>query len=100
MMRALAAAAATILLVLAPGCGGEKPQPIDTAPFQAALEDYLRAGSMEMKVDKIESVEVAGNQATAKARMATKEALYGMKPVWTVVLVKQGQAWKVKSVEH
>jgi hypothetical protein len=92
LWSALGLAAAVGVLA---GCGGEKPKAADAAPFAAALEDYLKAGSMDMKVDRIESIEVAGDTATVKARMATKEAIYGMKPLWVVTFKKQGDAWKV-----
>jgi len=90
---------AAAIAVLA-GCGGEKPKAGDAAPFVAALEDYLKAGSMEMKVDQIESIEVAGDTATVKARMATKDELYKMKPLWTVTLKKAGEAWRVSAVDR
>jgi len=85
---------AAAIAVLA-GCGGEKPKAADAAPFVAALDDYLKAGSMDMRVDKIESIEIAGDSATVKARMAPKDDLYKMRPLWTVTFTKQGEAWKV-----
>ena len=77
------------------GCGGEKPKGADATPFVAALEDYLKAGSMDMKVDKIEGIKVEGDTATIEARMATKEAITGLKPLWIVTFRKQDGAWKV-----
>ncbi|MBM4031606.1 MAG: hypothetical protein FJ291_07455 [Planctomycetes bacterium] len=84
------------VLVLA-GCGGGdgKPKAADTAPFEAALVEYLRVSSMDMKPEKFESLEVEGDSATAKVRMATKDDLYGVKPLWTVTFERGEKGWRV-----
>ena len=90
-------AIAVALMVMLCGCGGKKePSAADTAPFKAAIVEYLRIGTMDMKPDKFESLEVKGKAATAKVRMATKDDLYGLKPLWTFSFMKvEGGSWKV-----
>lgn len=101
MGRLLTIGVALAALALA-GCGGGgdegKAGKADPAPFEAALVEYLRVGSMDMKPDSFESLAVEGDTATAKVRMATKEDLYGMKPVWTVSFKKDEKGWRVADV--
>jgi len=99
-MRAGCVVALVGLVAMAVGCGGEKKQAVDTAPFEAALVEHLRAGSMDMKPDKFESIKVEGDKATARVRMATKGDLYGMKPLWTVTFKKSEDAWEVARVDR
>lgn len=91
---------ALLAAVLAVGCGGEnKPAP-DPAPFKEALEEHLRVGSMDMKPDAFETIQVRGDEATAKVRMATKDDLYGMKPTWTVTFEKTDKGWRVRDIKR
>ena len=91
--------AVTWSVLLAAGCGGEELTAEKTAQFGKALEQYLKEGSMGMKIDSFEGLEVSGDSATAKVRMALKEELYkGLKPLWTVTFKKAAGAWKVVSV--
>jgi hypothetical protein len=99
-MKKVLLAVAILLLVAMMGCGSGERKVVDPAPFQAALVQYLRVGSMEMKPEKFESIEVQGDEATAKVRMATKEDLYGIKPLWTVGFRKKGSSWEVAKVER
>ena len=99
-MRTSCALAASLLAVLAVGCGGEKKQAVDEAPLREALVEYLRLGSMDMKPDEFKSVEVKGDTVTAKVRMATKDDLYGMKPVWTVRFREAEGRWEVVKVDR
>jgi len=99
-MRVVLAVALAVSAALVAGCGGEKAKPEDTAPFEAALVEYLRVGSMDMKPDKFESLQVEGRSATAKVRMATKDDLYGMKPLWTVTFHRAGEGWRVEDVKR
>jgi hypothetical protein len=91
---------ASVVLALA-GCGGGEgtPKAADTAPFEAALVEYLRVGSMDMKPDTFESLKVEGDSATAKVRMATKDDTYGLKPLWTVIYQKTEKGWRVLSAK-
>ena len=98
-MTGLRSAMGILLVAALVGCGEEKPA-VDTAPFEAAIVEYLRAGSMDMKPDKFESIEVKEGVATAKVRMATKDDLYGMKPLWTITFRKTDGGWKVANVDR
>jgi hypothetical protein len=81
--------------------GGEgKGRAGDEAALRAALVEYLRVGSMDMKPDKFESVEVTGDKATAKVRMAMKDDTYGLKPTWTVTFKKGTKGWEVVDVKR
>jgi hypothetical protein len=99
-MRALPRLLALVAAAALVGCGGEKPEAADKAPFEAALVEYLRVNSMEMKPDRFESLDVSGSKAIAKVRMATKDDLYGMKPLWTVTFEKSGEGWVVGKVDR
>lgn len=95
---ALAAFAASVLL----GCGGKgEPTEAQTQPFRAAIVEYLRVGTMDMKPDSFKSLDVQGDRATAVVRMATKDDLYGMKPEWTFTFGKDAEGrWKVTDVKR
>jgi len=88
------------LAALVLGCGGESKPAVDTAPFKAALEEHLRVGSMDMRPDAFESIEVHGDRATAKVRMATRDGLYGLKPTWTVTFEKAEKGWRVRDIKR
>ena len=100
-MKAVGSVAALVLAaLLLASCGGERKPAVDQAPFEAAIVEYLRTGSMDMKPDKFESIEVKEGVATAKVRMATKDDLYGMKPLWTIEFRKNEGGWKVVKVDR
>ncbi|MBM4039942.1 MAG: hypothetical protein FJ290_15675 [Planctomycetes bacterium] len=103
MMKALLAIGAAGALVLA-GCGGggeeAKGQAGEEAALRAALVEYLRVGSMDMKPEKFESIEVMGDKATAKVRMAPKDDTYRLKPTWVVTFGKTGKGWQVAEVKR
>jgi len=90
-----------ICLAVAALCGacGRKATP-DAAAFRAALVEYLRINSMDMKPDAFEALSVEGDRAVAKVRMATKDDLYGMKPLWTVTFERTAKGWTVTNVER
>jgi len=84
-----------------PSCGGEKkPSEAETAPFAKAIEQYLRDQSMGMKVSGFESLDVSGDTATAKVKMADKDVGYGMRPRWTFTFQKADGTWKVADVKR
>ena len=103
MRTQLAISVALAALALA-GCGGggtdEKAQTGDEAALRAALVEHLRVGSMDMKSEKFESLEVTGDMAVAKVRMATKDDTYGLKPTWTVTFAKGEKGWQVVDVKR
>jgi hypothetical protein len=84
------------------GCGGTSaPTAEETKPFREAIVDYLEAGHMGMKPEEFEGLEIEGQRATAKVRMATKDDLYGMKPLWTFTFAKgEGESWSVLRHEN
>ncbi len=96
-MKPVVAALAVGVLCVACGQHGKRT---DTTPFEAALVEYLRINSMDMKPDAFESLSVEGDRAVAKVRMATKDDLYGMKPLWTVTFKKTATGWTVTNVER
>ncbi len=102
MKRRLTIGAALAAFALA-GCGGDggaKAQKGDEAALRAALVEYLRVNSMDMKPDKFESIEVNDAQATAKVRMAPKDDTYGLKPLWAVTFNKSEGRWQVTDVKR
>ncbi len=82
------------------GCGDSRPTSAETAPFQKAVEKHLAAKSMGMKVASFESLDIDGDSAAADVRMALKEDLYGLKPVWQITFKKTGGTWKVARVKQ
>ena len=99
-MKPVAVIFGLLLAAILVGCGGDKKPAVDIAPFQAALEEFLRVGSMDMKPDSFESITIEGDTVTAKVRMASKDNLYGMKPLWTVTFAKSADGWKVTTAER
>ena len=86
-MRRASCALALVTTLL--GCGGnDAPTPEQSEPFRAAIVEYLRVGTMDMKPDTFETLTIDGAKATAKVHMATKDDLYGMKPVWAFWFAK------------
>ncbi len=92
----------TLLLAVALACGacGQKARMPDTAPFKAAIVEYLRTNSMDMKPETFESLTIEDGRAVAKVRMATKDDLYGMKPLWTITFRKTAKGWTVSDVKR
>ena len=99
-MRALCAVALAALAPILVGCGGEAEK-VDTKPFEAAVVEYLRVNSMQMKPEKFESITLTAETATAKVRMATADEMgYGLKPLWTIEFKKEGDKWVVTHTER
>ena len=99
-MRAMCAVALFALAPILLGCGG-KTEKVDTKPFEAAVVEYLRVNSMQMKPDKFEAIKVEGAKATAKVRMATADEMgYGLKPLWTIEFKKEGDKWVVANTKR
>ncbi len=99
MSRAILVWTAVLAATVA-GCGGEKKVEVHTQPFEEAIVEYCRVNSMGMKPDTFESVELTGDKAVAKVRMATADDLYGMKPLWTIEFTRQGDTWLVTRIER
>jgi len=83
------------------GCGDSPPGSEEAAPFQKAVEEYLSARSMGMKVERFDSLEIKGDAASADVRMALKDDVYsGLKPVWRITFKKTDGAWQVTAVKR
>ena len=98
--RGVACCVAAAMLLVGCGGGGGKPAAEDTKPFEAAIVEYLRVKSMGMKPDAFESLEIEGDTAVAKVRMATADDLYGMKPLWTIRFKKDRGRWVVTETKR
>ena len=98
-MRIATSIALAACLLAAAGCGGKKSE-TDSKPFAAAIVEYCRVNSMGMKPDTFESIEIAGETAVVKVRMATADDLYGMKPLWTIRFRRKGDTWAVTGVDR
>jgi hypothetical protein len=96
----LASLAAVMMLALTAGCGGDDVPAERTEPFVRAIETYLAENSMGMKIDRFTSLDVTGDAASARVRMADKDIGYGMTPVWTFSFERDGDAWRVARVER
>lgn len=89
-----------VALALA-GCGDDRPTPAEAAPFLKAVEEYLAAKSMGMKVEGFESLDIKSDDAEADVRMALKDNIYaGLKPIWHFTFKKTEGAWQVAAVER
>jgi len=86
-----------LVLLCLVGCGKEEAA-ADTAPFQAAITSYLAARSMSMKVTDFESLELAGETATAVCRLEEASGLYSMGVRWRFTFQRDRQGWR--ATEH
>lgn len=84
------------------GCGGSsEPAPKRAPePFRTAITEYLRINSMDMAPQEFDSLQIEGDRATARVRMAPKDGLYGMKVVWTIAFEKAPSGWRVIKVDR
>ena len=87
-----------LLLLCAAGCAREEAA-ADTAPFQAAVTSHLAANRMHMKVTRFESLEVAGETATAVCRLEEASGLYGMGVRWRFTFERDRQGWRATDHE-
>ena len=89
-----------VALALA-GCGDDPPTRDEAAPFLKAVEEYLAAQSMGMKVTRFQSLDIKDDTAAADVRMALKDDIYaGLKPVWHFTFKKTGGAWQVAACKQ
>ena len=84
------------------GCGGKKgPSEAEAKPFRDAIVEHLRRDSKDMKPETFESLDIQADKATAKVRMAPKDDLYGLKPLWTFTFAKgKDGKWEVRKEER
>lgn len=83
------------LALLTGGCGGPEEMP-DTAPYQAAITDYLKANSMDLKVNEFEELEVTGETATALVALSAADpSIAQLKVRWHFDFQQADGAWEV-----
>ena len=78
----LCVALVAVVACVQSGCG-KPPATPDSAPFEAAIAEYLDRGNMAMAVKEIkEGPSVTGNTATLKASL-TRAVVGGPSVTWT-----------------
>ena len=84
-------------LAAATGCSNSGDEvSVDSAPFEAAIVDYLEKGSMGMAVHEFKELTVEGD--TAKALVSLESAdVPGPKVRWTFEFAKDSDGWKATS---
>ena len=88
---------AGMLGMLLQGCGSDEPAvTADTAPFEAAITEYLRVKSMGMKVAEFRSLHVEGDTARAVCRMQEESGMYNVKVTWRFAFARTShETWEV-----
>lgn len=86
-----------LISVMLAGCGRKAPSAADTGPFAAAVTAYLQQQGMGMKVGEFETLDVAGDAATAVAAMQDADGLYKMKVIWEFSFQKGSNGWRIVS---
>jgi len=100
-MRLILALAVLVLALLPAGCGSKKPSAEQTVPFATAIEQYLRASSMEMKIDAFETLSITGDAAAARVSVELADETYkGLAQRWTFHFERSGAGWKVSRVDR
>ena len=84
------------LVLVASGCGKEAVDG-DTAPFEAAIGQYLKANAMGMKVHRFKTLTIDANEAQARVSLGHADGATAVKVQWSFTFQKQGAAWKVTS---
>gem|GEM_PF-3138994 len=81
------------------GCGrGAAVQ--ETAPFETAVNAWLRAQSMEMKAGRFRSLRVDGDAARAKVSLGHAEGAAGVSVQWDFTFARKGGAWVVSGCQR
>jgi len=85
-MRIAIPAAIVVILAAVAFCllgrGGTGGATADTAPFEAAIAQYLEDKNMGMKVTEFRSLDVEGSAAHAVCRMMEQSGLHNVKVTW------------------
>ena len=89
--------AALIVLALS-GCGKKEAPGPDTAPFEAAVNDYCKDHHMDMIVSGFKELDVQDDKATARVAMREKSGLYALTVVWKISFEREADQWKVTEV--
>jgi hypothetical protein len=78
------------------GCGKSNSAPkVDSAPFNAAVEEYCRAKNYGMAIAEIVALNPDGDAATMSCKMKEAEGLYGIAVVWEFSLRREDGRWIV-----
>ncbi len=88
----------SIILSLLSACGGKEEISVNTAPYEAAIKEYCKSRSMDMKVASFEKVDEKGETAIAICKMEAAE-LSGPKVIWQFTFKKENGKWKAISQE-
>ena len=87
-----------VLMAFLSACGSKEEVTINTGPYEAAIKEYCKSRSMDMKVASFEKVEEKGETATAICKMEAAE-MAGPKVTWLFTFKKEGGKWKAVSQE-
>ena len=96
-MAGLMALAVGVALCCA-GCSAKNAaKPVDSAPFEAAIVDYLRNSGYGMKIASVQRIDQNGNMATVVCKMQEAEGTYGLHVTWQFALHRSDEHWQVDS---
>jgi len=82
------------MILLLASCSGQKPL-ADTAPFEAAIAQYLKANSMGMKVHQFKELKIDGASANAEVSLGHAEEATAIKVRWGFEFRQQNGVWQV-----
>jgi hypothetical protein len=78
------------------GCGSGAP-PVNTVSFEAAVNQYLRSQSMDMKAGRFRALTVTGDSAVATVSLSHADGAAGVSVQWEFSFARQNGAWVVSS---
>ncbi|HCE46637.1 MAG TPA: hypothetical protein DET40_24075 [Lentisphaeria bacterium] len=88
----------SLLATLISACGSKEEPAVNSAPYEAAIKEYCKNRSMDMKVASFEKIDVKDNDATAVCKMESAE-VPGPKVTWQFTFKKENDKWKAVSQE-
>jgi nitrous oxide reductase accessory protein NosL len=88
----------SILVSLISACGSKEEPTVNSAPFEAAIKEYCKNKSMDMKVSSFENITEKDNDATAICKMEAAE-MPGPKVTWQFTFKKEKDKWMAVSRE-
>ena len=84
--------AATVLL----GCARQPVPAIDETPFRTAIDQYLQANNMAMRIKEVKSSPIITQDAASLTASMTHEKLGGPSVTWTFTFAKRTNgSWEV-----
>ncbi|HBC87866.1 MAG TPA: hypothetical protein DCZ94_13000 [Lentisphaeria bacterium] len=87
-----------VLMTFLSACGSKDDVTVNTGPYEAAVREYCKSRSMDMKVASFEKVEEKDETATAICKMEAAE-MAGPKVTWKFTFKKENGKWKAVSQE-